>query len=278
MNWTAIRSIYAFEMARFFRTITQSLVSPVLSTSLYFVVFGAGLRTLEVFIDGTMGYLSAFPREAMTLYDGSGSVVEGAQRNWQERWTVFYWAWWIAFAPFVGVFLARVSRGRTVREFVLGSVLCPTMMCFAWFSATGGSALLLELEGGAGGELISTEHAMRVFRTIDMMVPEAVQTVLKSALTLLLVILVVACVTAATLAITLIGGAGDHFTEKSHHPVVWALVLACVTGSVIAVGGIDSIRSLMIVGTLPFSVVLALMVPSILRMIWLRKEGVLVDA
>ncbi|MEM9247828.1 MAG: BCCT family transporter [Pseudomonadota bacterium] len=233
-----------------------------------FVLLGAGAGILEIFVDGTLGYLAAFPAEAVTLYDATESGIAGAQRAWQETWTVFYWAWWISFAPFVGVFLARVSRGRTIREFILGAVLCPTIMCFFWFSATGGSALMPELDGHAGGALLATEHTRRVFRTIEMIAPDGVGELLKIAHTALLLILVVACVTAAVLMIALIAGAGQQATERGAHPAIWALVIAAVPGAVIVVGGTDAIRCLMIVGTLPFSGVLALMIPAILRMIW----------
>ena len=66
--------------------------------------------------------------------------------EWQNNWTIFYWAWWIAWSPFVGMFIARVSKGRTIREFVLGVLFVPTLMTFFWIAAFGGSALLLELQ------------------------------------------------------------------------------------------------------------------------------------
>ena len=65
--------------------------------------------------------------------------------EWQSSWTIFYWGWWISWAPFVGVFIARISRGRTVREFVLGTLLVPTVVTTLWFSVFGGSALYREL-------------------------------------------------------------------------------------------------------------------------------------
>ena len=65
-------------------------------------------------------------------------------------WTIFYWAWWIAFAPFVGLFLARISRGRSFREYVLGAMIVPSIMCFVWFTVVGGTAIDLTLNGDAG--------------------------------------------------------------------------------------------------------------------------------
>jgi len=69
--------------------------------------------------------------------------------NWQGGWTVFYWAWWISWSPFVGMFIARISKGRTVREFILCVILFPTILSFLWMSVFGGSALFLQSSGAA---------------------------------------------------------------------------------------------------------------------------------
>ena len=69
------------------------------------------------------------------------------QFGWQAGWTTFYWAWWIAFSPFVGLFLARISKGRTVREFIIGCVIAPALVCFAWMTILGGTAIDLEMSG-----------------------------------------------------------------------------------------------------------------------------------
>ena len=74
-----------------------------------------------------------------------------AMAQWQLDWTVFYWAWWIAFAPFVGMFIARVSRGRTVREYLLGVVIAPMLMCFFWFAIVGGTAMRPRTQRGGAG-------------------------------------------------------------------------------------------------------------------------------
>src|SRR5690606_32526690 len=80
---------------------------------------------------------------------------------WQNNWTVFYWAWWIAWSPFVGMFIARISRGRTVREFLLGVLLVPSMLTFLWLSLFGNAALHRELFG-AGGLAAAVQENMPV--------------------------------------------------------------------------------------------------------------------
>ena len=83
-------------------------------------------------------------------------------------------AWWIAFAPFVGLFLARVSRGRTIREFVLGAMLVPSLMCFLWFVIVGGTAIDLELNGGANRAIMDAGQSSQLFAMLSVMLSPAV--------------------------------------------------------------------------------------------------------
>lgn len=232
-----------------------------------FVTFGAGTRVFGIFADSSIAYLATLPQQIFTLYDPSASEVSAANRAWQENWTVFYWAWWIAFAPFVGLFLARISRGRTIREFILGAMLGPTAMCFIWFAGTGGTALLLEHDGIAAGRIADAEHAFRIYETVDVMLGPTFAAIVKVVLVFLFLVLIVASSTAAIVAIKSIGAAGSGFAETPFHSAMWAFVIAAMTGAVMAVGGVESIRDVMIVGALPFSVIMAAMLPAIVVMI-----------
>ncbi|MGX9356894.1 BCCT family transporter [Roseobacteraceae bacterium S113] len=226
-----------------------------------FVISGAGLQTFGLFFDGTVAYLKMLP-EQLHLADPAQSETSALQRDWQNEWTIFYWAWWIAFAPFVGLFLARISRGRTVREFILGAILAPTSLCFVWFAGTGGSALLLELDGSAGGLVLSAEHAFRIYETMDLLLTPSIAIVLKAALVLLFLLLVVASTTAAIMAIKSIGCAGVETSETRMHSVVWACVIAAFAAAILLIGGVDAVRDMMIISALPFSVILLLNVGS----------------
>src|SRR5690606_21764278 len=95
----------------------------------------------------TLGsYLNQLPSMSLRMTPFS-------QRAWVGQWTIFYWAWWIAWAPFVGAFFARISYGRTVRSFVLGVVVVPALVSFLWFAVFGGTALFQQILGGT--ELLS---------------------------------------------------------------------------------------------------------------------------
>jgi len=118
---------------------------------LFFAIFGATLFAFRQFFVTIWDYLLAIPVMSFTVWP------EGALSDWQGAWTIFYWAWWIAFAPFVGLFLARVSRGRSIREYVLGAMFIPAAMGLAWFVLVGGTAIDLELSGIAKGSIINAD-------------------------------------------------------------------------------------------------------------------------
>lgn len=233
-----------------------------------FLIAKPDLRLLGILADGTWTYLKTLPTQMFTVYGSDGSTVASAQAEWQSKWTVFYWAWWIAFAPFVGLFLARISRGRTLREFILGAMIGPAAMCFIWFSVIGGSALLLEADGTAGGRIIAAPHAFRVYETISLMFDGPWATLMKAAIALLFLLLIVATSTAAIIAIKSIGAAGGTLSETPTHSLIWALAIAAISGAVMSVGGVQSVRDVMIVAAVPFSGIMALMLVSVLRLIW----------
>ena len=100
----------------------------------FFLIFGSTFFNLQVLFVGIWDYLLALPWISVTVWSDDGTEAGAALAGWQGGWTVFYWAWWIAVTPFTGLFLARISRGRTVREFVLGAMIVPAIMCFVWFA------------------------------------------------------------------------------------------------------------------------------------------------
>ena len=96
----------------------------------FFLVFSSTFFGLQALIVGMFDYFVTLPKTLFTVWKADGNETGDALSAWQGAWSVFYWAWWIAFAPFVGVFLARISKGRTIREYVLGAMLIPTTMLF----------------------------------------------------------------------------------------------------------------------------------------------------
>jgi len=228
-----------------------------------FLVFGPSDFVLKQMGSSIIQYVSAFPSLIFTTRNDLSSETGQMLNAWQGDWTIFYWAWWIAFAPFVGLFLARISKGRTIREFILGSVIAPTTICILWFSVVGGSAIGLELGGEAKGAIVGAGHALRIYETIQLMLPGTMGIIIKGLLVFLFLVLIVASSSAAILAIKAIGAGGGSDSESTLHSLIWAIFIAAITGSTIAVGGVSSIRDAMIVGALPFSLIMAFMIVSV---------------
>jgi len=124
---------------------------------LFFMLFGASVFAFKTFFITIYDYLLALPEMSFTVWNSNDSEIIGKLQSWQSSWTIFYWAWWIAFAPFVGIFLARVSKGRTIREYVFGAIIVPSLICLVWFAFIGGTAIDLELSGEAQGSIINTD-------------------------------------------------------------------------------------------------------------------------
>jgi choline-glycine betaine transporter len=179
--------------------------------------------------------------------------------GWQGGWTIFYWAWWIAFAPFVGLFLARISRGRTVREYVLGAVIVPSIMCFVWFALVGGTAIDLELTGKAAGAIAGAGQESQLFAMLDVMLSPDLAWAMSIVVVVLLLTYLVTSADSAVLIINTINAAGDEGPKARPHILFWGAALALVVGGLIVAGGLGAIKTAMVIGALPFSLVMVVM-------------------
>ncbi|GAA4050928.1 BCCT family transporter [Parerythrobacter jejuensis] len=230
-----------------------------------FVAFGSGLAGFELLARTTIDYLVTLPQMQLSVFSSDGTQAGDAAAQWQLDWSVFYWAWWIAFAPFVGMFIARVSRGRTVREYVLGVILVPSLMCFIWMSLAGGTAIDLELSGAAQGSILAANISDQLFATLSVMLSPGVAQVMAGLVVILLMTYLITSADSAILIVNTINGAGEDEGQRRHHILFWGAAIALVVGSMLILGGIDAIRITMIIGALPFSVVVALMAISIVK-------------
>ncbi len=231
-----------------------------------FAFVGAGLYGLELLGVGLYDYIRTLPYNALTLFSG-GTETGDALVQWQLDWSVFYWAWWIAFAPFVGMFIARISRGRTVREYVLGVLLAPSVMCFVWMTLVGGTAIDLELSGVGDGAIIGTGISDQLYATLAVMLDPAMAWAFSALVVVLLMTYLVTSADSAILIVNTINGAGETEGQRRRHILFWGAALAFMVGSMLIIGGIDAIRITMIIGALPFSIVVALMAASIVKAI-----------
>ena len=232
-----------------------------------FAIVGSGLHGLGLLGTALWDYFVTLVPNSLRLFPDVEGETAQALLQWQLDWSVFYWAWWIAFAPFVGMFIARISRGRTVREYVLGVVLVPSLMCFVWMAIVGGTAIDLELSGVAGGTIVETGISDQLYATLAVLLDPAVASLVSGLVVILLMTYLITSADSAILIVNTINGAGETDGERRHHILFWGGALAFVVGSMLILGGIDAIRITMIIGALPFSFVVALMAVAILKAI-----------
>lgn len=252
-----------------------SNINMVLSILLlgFFIIFGATFFGATAFFVGIWDYLMALPWLSFNVYASDG--VEGSEAfklaQWQGWWPVFYWAWWIAFAPFVGLFLARISRGRSIREFVLGAMIVPSLMCFVWFSWAGGTAIDLELNGDAGGLILDAANGDKIFAMTEFMLAPIGEVLAWGMAVMIVVLLMTFLVTSADSAVLIvntINAAGDEGPKARPHILFWGAALALVVGGLLISGGTGAIQTAMVIGALPFSIVMVLMCFALIKAIY----------
>ena len=191
---------------------------------------------------------------------------------WQNGWTIFYWGWWISWAPFVGTFIARISRGRTLREFILGVMFVPAALALLWFGIFGGNAIHFELNapGGAGTagimELVrGADYEAALYATIDRMSDIGwLAWAMSATATLLLVTWFVTSSDSGTLVITTLLSMGDPHPPRRFR-IVWGLGIGVVAAVLLLADGLQALQTAAIAAALPVSVVLLFMIAGLLR-------------
>jgi glycine betaine transporter len=182
-------------------------------------------------------------------------------------WTIFYWAWWISWSPFVGAFIARVSYGRTVREFVLGVVVLPSLLGFAWFATFGGTALWAQIFGGVDmAGALATGYETVLFSMYDALPLSE----LLSGLTI--VLLIIFFVTSADSAVLVLGSmssesAGDPPLSRKF---AWGIAIALIATAMLVAGGLDALQTLITVAALPFALLMVVVMVGLYRVLSLE--------
>ena len=221
---------------------------------LLFVLFaGPTLFLLREFVQSIGNYLQNVIGLTFNTLAFSGAEGEA----WQAAWTTFYWGWWISWAPFVGIFIARVSKGRTVRQFVAGVLLVPSIVGFLWFSVLGGTAIYRELfgEGGLVGAdgTVDTEGAL-----FGMLGGLPGGTALTIGTVVLIAIFFITSADSGALVMGMLSTGGD-VEPKNWIRIFWALSAAAVAIALLLANGLEAIQTAAILTAVPFSVVILLM-------------------
>lgn len=182
--------------------------------------------------------------------------------TWVGAWTLFYWAWWIAWAPFVGTFIARVSKGRTIKEFVLCVLLLPTLFGFVWFSVYGGTGLHLELFDAVNlAKAVEADTTTALFLTIEQL---PLGTILATVATLLILIFFITSADSATFVLGMLSTNGD-LNPSNKVKITWGILQSAIAVVLLVSGGLSGLQTASIVAALPFAVVLIGMCLSLLK-------------
>lgn len=218
-------------------------------------LLGPTIKIIDTFTTTLGDYLSSFVRMSLrtTPFRDSG---------WVGDWTVFYWAWWITWSPFVGLFIARVSRGRTIREFIVGTVFAPTLASMAWFSVFGGTALNMEIwQAVPLSEAVKADVSTALFTMFDAL---PFGTAMSVVATLLVLVFFITSGDSATLVLGMMSTGGEH-NPRARIKVIWGLLVSGIAISLLLAGGIQAVQTATIVFGLPFALMIILMVIALWR-------------
>ena len=234
---------------------------------LAFFLFGGPFKWLMGFFVTTMGdYLWNVIPMGFRTFNAAGDAA------WQGGWTIFYWGWWISWAPFVGMFIARISRGRTIREFMVGVMFVPTTIAFFWLCIFGGNAIFLELNADGGVGTAGIAQLVRdwnlpaaLYGTIERMTDMAWLNWIMAALaTFLLATWFITSSDSGTLVITTMLSMGDD-NPPQRFRIVWGLGEGFVAAVLLMAGGLGALQTASIAAALPVSVIMLLMTYGIVK-------------
>lgn len=219
---------------------------------LYLLIMGPSEFLLRDFVQSIGHYIQNFVGLSFDVSAFQGAAGE----KWQAQWTSFYWGWWISWAPFVGIFIARVSKGRTVREFVAGVILVPTLLGIVWFSVLGGSALAIELRNP--GALREPDGSVDVQGALFQMLEHVPGTqVVTIGVIILIGIFFVTSADSGALVMGMIATGGQQ-NPKRWIRTFFVAVTALLAIALLLAGGLTALQTAAIAIALPFSVIMLL--------------------
>lgn len=222
---------------------------------LFVIIVGPTIFIFDSFVQNTGYYLQNVANYMFWTESYEGST-------WQNDWTVFYWAWWISWSPYVGMFIARISKGRTVKEFILGVLIVPSILTFLWLTAFGGTSINLALEGvGTITEAVNENVATALFVFLE-------ELPISFITSLIAIILVISFfVTSSDSGSLVIDGltSGGKLESPVGQRIFWAQTEGIVAAVLLIGGGLNALQAASITTGLPFALILLLMCYSLYR-------------
>ncbi|WP_077622533.1 glycine betaine uptake BCCT transporter [Sediminibacillus massiliensis] len=214
---------------------------------LLFIV-GPTLYILNMFTSTLGSYIANFFDMSFRL-----SPLNEEGRTWIDNWTIFYWAWWVSWAPFVGIFIARISKGRTIKEFMLGVLFVPALVCFIFFAVFGVSALNIEQNGIDAISTYSLETT-----TFGVLQHYPLGQFMSLLTVVVIAIFFITSADSATFVLGMLSTSGS-INPANSVKVTWGLAMSAMAAIIVYFGGTQGLQNMLIIAALPFSVVLLLM-------------------
>ncbi|MDO5685812.1 MAG: BCCT family transporter [Neisseria sp.] len=236
-----------------------SEINLILALLLMLFILGSGstVYLLSAFADNIGYYFGNLVQISFRTF-----AYEPEHVAWFNGWTVLYWAWWFSWAPFVGLFIARISRGRTVREFVFGVLIVPSLFCLLWFTVFGNSALAIDAaQQGALSTLTGTPERL-LFAFLDYFPLPLLSSMV------VMVVLALFFITSADSGIFVlnnIASRGSTLNPPRWQSVLWGMVLVVLSTSLLRSGGLGAVQAMTLLVALPFAVIMLLMSFSLLK-------------
>lgn len=226
------------------------------------VILGPTLLIFNMFTETFGGYLSNLVEMSMRT-----APLDDGRRAWLDGWTIFYWAWWISWAPFVSMFIARVSRGRTIREFLIGVLIAPTLLGAFWFATFGSTAIDIQMGGAIDLSQFDTE--LTIFQMFDQM---PWSWVLSVAAIILIASFFITSADSATFVLGMQSTNGS-LTPPNNVKLIWGLIQSTIALILLSVNGLTALQNTIIIAALPFSFVMVLMVIALIKALRTELES-----
>lgn len=225
--------------------------------TLFIFILGPTKHIIDIFINGTASYLSDFLNMSTRL-----SPYNSEEQSWISNWTVFYLAWWLSCAPFVGAFIARISRGRTIKEFVLAVLVVPSLMCFIWFSVFGGTGIYLihELGNTVLGDEVIANVTSALFVFLDYFPLSSFTSVLVMLLSL---VFFITQADSGAFVLAMFSSEGN-LQPPNKLKIIWGVIISSYAVILVISGGLETVKAILIVATAPLVILLLIMCYTIL--------------
>jgi choline/glycine/proline betaine transport protein len=232
-----------------------NMVLAVILLLLIFVL-GPTVFLLQAYLQNIGDYLADIIHNTFNLFAYK-------KTEWIGGWTIFYWGWWLAWAPFVGLFIARISRGRTIREFIVGVMLIPTVFTLFWMTIFGNSAIDLVYNQGIVelGEMVSKDSSVALFVFLENF---PLSSVLSFFSVLMIVIFFVTSCDSGAMVVDMLCSHGKNDTPLWQR-VYWAVGIGIVAAILLLAGGLNALQTMTIASALPFTIVLLLAITGLIK-------------